>query len=126
MGHGDDRRAGQKAFVVVPHIGAITLAGIDHRDLLETFAQVGVESVDFRLAEVASKGQVLLGAQRGNRQDQGFVSDQRRLECRQRFWQHHRGGIEIEDFGTQVWTKGPDSERGRHGQSPDRAEYPIL
>jgi len=59
--HGDDRGAGQEALVVVPHIGAIALFGVDHGDLFETFAQVGIEGVNFGLAEVPGNRQVLLG-----------------------------------------------------------------
>ena len=43
--HGDDGRAGQKALVVVPHIGAVTQLGVDDGDLLQTLAQ--------RIAEVS-------------------------------------------------------------------------
>ena len=41
----NDGRAGQKALVVVPHIGAVTQLGVDDGDLLQTLAQ--------RIAEVS-------------------------------------------------------------------------
>ena len=57
--HGDDRRAGEKTFVVMPHIGPITQLGIDDRNLLESLAQIRVKGMHFRLAKILRDRQML-------------------------------------------------------------------
>ena len=59
VGHGDNRRVGQEALVVVPHIRPVTQPGVDHGDLFKACAQVGIERVNFGLAEISCNGQVL-------------------------------------------------------------------
>ena len=111
MGHGDDGRTGQKAFVVVPHVGPVAQLGVDDRDLFEAFTQVREESVHFRFAKVFCNRQVLLGCQVRNMQHKGFVLDQRVFDGLQCVWFGYIGSMEIDHLGANMRTKGTNSDR---------------
>ncbi|MCY1455868.1 hypothetical protein D9M71_730380 [compost metagenome] len=88
VSHGDNRRAGQEALVVVPHISSIAQFGVDHGDLFKALTQVRVEGVYFRLTEIPCNRQMLLGFKPRDVQYQGFMFDECGLERRQCFWQY--------------------------------------
>ncbi|MNQ99862.1 hypothetical protein D3C85_1156140 [compost metagenome] len=87
MGHGDNRRAGQKALVVVPHIRSIAQRGVDHGDLFKAIAQVGIERVNFWFTKIPGNRQVLFGPQLWDVQHKGFMFNQCCLKRGQRVWQ---------------------------------------
>ncbi len=112
--HGDDGRAGQKALVVVPHIGTVTQLGVDDGDLLQTLAQVGEKGVHFWLAKMLGNRQMLRRRQIGNVQHEGFVLDQCRFDGGQRLGRKPLAKIKINGFGANGKAKGADSERRWH------------
>ena len=114
LGHGHDGRAGQEAFIVVPHVGAVSQLGVDDRQLLEAFAQVGVKGVHFRFTKVLGNGQMLRGCQIGHMQHQGFVFHQCGIQGTQGVIRATIGQIQVKDFSANGRAKGADSERLGH------------
>jgi len=95
---------------VVPHIGTVTLPGVNHGDLLKAFAQIGIERVDFRLAKMPGNRQVLLRPQARDVQYQGFMLNKCRFKPCQGIWQEYASGIQIKYLGANTWPQGADGE----------------